>query len=252
MVCNRYEEQNAEDQDFDTIETNQNIRVLRQILELPYSEAVAYQSVPWKNEAVFARNSIDEANFNLVRRAYQTCRETDAATAARPEPLQDLLNDLIRAWPVDTNDLLTPVGPSDRDGITKAVTFLAELGMPSLVGFRVSSDDYRDPNNVLLWIDGPNPILQALGGDEGNAVRDTLTDPARLKAYSETTNNKILEFWPLNITKSAASEIAAGVVELEAFFYDFDGVAIPQTELTKVSAWAIITRSGHLPARMRT
>lgn len=143
MVCYRYQEQNHEDKGIISITTEQNLRVLREMLELPYEEAVHYQSVPWKS--TFPINSVDEANFDMLRRAYQTCLDTDAIAEAGTAPLKELVHELTSVWPMVPGDVKTTVGKSDYAGLTEAIYYLADLGIQPLVEYDVIPHYWDDP-----------------------------------------------------------------------------------------------------------
>lgn len=226
VVCTRFEEGHPDEETFLGLATKQNIRVLREVLELPYSEGVAYQSVPWKNTDVFPRNSIDEANFNLIRKTYETCRDENAIVEAGPVPLQRVLADLNSAWPVKTDDLKTLVGPSDRNGMTKAVIFLEELGLPSLVELNVAPHMFENPKENILFVTGPSPIA---------TNSSIFADPPALKEYEKQIATSLTHYYPSNLSEAAAASIAKGIAQLEGFIYDFAGPPVAKSLLRRVS-----------------
>ena len=206
--------------------------MIREILERPYSEAVAYQSVPWKNDDVFARGSIDEANFNLVRGAYQACLNADATSAV--DAIKLLLADLNSAWPINTGDLKNMVGKSDRDALTKATTFLTELDIPSYVALtpEIDAKGSEATGKNILRVTGPTPVIEPSENRTG-----VLTDPERRKKYASEVTELLSYYWPSNLTEAEASQIAEGITHLERFILDFDGVAVPDADVTKVSVY---------------
>lgn len=136
-----------------------------------------------------------------------------------------MIEDLKTAWPVKADDLTTLVGHSDRDGITKAVSFLAELGLPSLVYLTVDVDLFKHPKSNIRWVAGPDAVAKD--------VATLATDPELLKTYGADITQHLSLYWT-NLVPTTAAAIGKGVARLERFVYDFDGVEIPNSELTEV------------------
>ncbi|KAK5653682.1 hypothetical protein OQA88_8712 [Cercophora sp. LCS_1] len=220
MVCYRYQEQNFEDKGIALVIMDQNRRVLREILELPYEEAVHYQSVPWKS--TFPINSIDEANFDMLRRAYDTCLDTEAILETDRAPLKGLVSELTSLWPVVPSDTKTTVGKSDYEGLTEAIYYLADLGLYPLLQYEVGANILKDPKETLLQVQGPVPI-------QVNAT--ALTDTAGLQAYVQKTKTAFTYY--LDLSDSVAESLAKGVVDFEVAISTLAGPPVDEDDVTE-------------------
>ncbi|KAK3341885.1 hypothetical protein B0T25DRAFT_488889 [Lasiosphaeria hispida] len=204
MVCSRYTEVNGDNSNFFTQLTGPNNRILRTMLESPYEKAVGFQAVSWND--TFPRNSIDEANFNILRRDYLSCMDTDAIVALGAKPLTDLLGILNGIWPIDSKDVKTEISKSDYDSINQAVYFLEDLGVHAFATPKVAVDP-ENPKSSLIAIMKP---------DVYQKNTSTYADPAAAKDYSQLIAAIFLEgFYPAKLSDTTAETIGKGIVELE-------------------------------------
>jgi len=120
----------------------QNARVLREILELPYTKAVEYQSVPWKS--TYTTDKVDESNFDMLKLAYQTCLDHDAIEAAGTAPLEAIIAEQDSIWPINTADLKSTIGADDYAAFSKAVYYMEDLGISSVLKVFAGANIFKD------------------------------------------------------------------------------------------------------------
>jgi len=117
-------------------------RVLHGILKGTYQEAVNEQLISW--DSTFPTNAVDESNFNMVKRAYTACMDTDTIEKTGTEPLVDLLASLHSLWPINTGDLKSKMTKADYDGLTDVMSFLEEIGISTFQTMQVLNNPW-DP-----------------------------------------------------------------------------------------------------------
>jgi endothelin-converting enzyme len=117
-------------------------RVLQSILKGTYEEAVSGQLISW--DSTFPTNAVDEANFNMVKRAYTACMDTDTIEKTGTKPLVDLLASLHSLWPINTGDLQSKMTKADYDGLADVMYFLEELGIATFQTLQVGNNPW-DP-----------------------------------------------------------------------------------------------------------
>ncbi len=122
--------------------TQHNIRVLQTLLELPYDDAVEYQSVPWND--TFIRDDTDKANFGIVQKAYDACMDTATITKLGATPLAKVITDLDAIWPVSLEDLNTTITTADYDGLSRMIYYLEEIGVKTYATMS-GINDFWDP-----------------------------------------------------------------------------------------------------------
>lgn len=126
VVCYGSYEHNGDDSGTFSIVEKRTARILKKIFEsTSHAEAVGFKST-----LLTARDNIDEANFDLLRTAYQSCMDTDAIATAGIKPLNDLIVSVNKTWPVSPTDLGSTLGSDDLDGLHEAALLLAKYDIP--------------------------------------------------------------------------------------------------------------------------
>ena len=139
MVCHGFRDRNIDDTNTLRAVMDQTNRIIKNIIEGEYADAIDYQAVP--HVTAFASGSIDEANFAMLKRDYEACMDVDAITAAGSQPLVDLIAELNSIWPiVDSDDVESKITEADYASLSSAAYFLEALGISSLVNVGVGAD----------------------------------------------------------------------------------------------------------------
>ena len=131
VVCARFRDQHVDNSFVLNDMSEGNARILRSILESDYKSATEYVSISWNS--TFPTNSIDETNFNTLRRNYEACMDIDTIAKEGTKPLVSLLAELNSIFPVVVGDLKTTIGEKDHDSFSKAIYYLEELGIGTFV-----------------------------------------------------------------------------------------------------------------------
>ena len=137
MVCHGFADMNGEDLNVLHSAGARNSRIIKSIIEGSYSDAIDYQATRWNS--TWTTNAVDEANFKMLQRSYETCMDTESISKAGSQPLVNLIATLNTIWP-HTEDLKAKLSPSDYDGLSKATFFLEEMGISPFVKLGVQSD----------------------------------------------------------------------------------------------------------------
>ena len=128
MVCYGFSEHGDDNESTIRNLQKRNSRIMRRILESPsHGEAAGYRST------LLRRNNnnytVDEHNFDMLRKSYQACMDVDAVEAAGIKPLTDLIVSINKTWPASPNDLLTKVDASEYAGLSKAILSLENVAI---------------------------------------------------------------------------------------------------------------------------
>jgi endothelin-converting enzyme len=126
VVCYGAYEHNGDDSGTIPLVQKRTARILKKIFEsTSHAEAAGFKST-----LLTARNNIDEANFDMLRTAYQSCMDTGAIAAAGIKPLNDLIVSVNKTWPVSPTDLTSTLGADDLEGLHEAALLLAQHDIP--------------------------------------------------------------------------------------------------------------------------
>jgi endothelin-converting enzyme len=123
MVCHGYRDNNPPDMATLSEMSVRNDRIITNLLEGTYAEAIDYQatSTPWKS--TWTSNAVDEANFKMIKQSYDACMNTTAISALNTKPLVDLIASMNSIWPL-SKDLKAKLTPAGHDTLAKATYFL--------------------------------------------------------------------------------------------------------------------------------
>lgn len=118
------------------LDTNQDI--LHQILEGQY---VGNASLP------ASQIEIEKENFGKIKSAYNSCMKEDAIKAYGVKPLRDVLDEFEKYYPV-----AGPEPSADKEGLTKALVWLAKNSVDAIVSFgaSVSSPPFSCDTHLCL------------------------------------------------------------------------------------------------------
>lgn len=157
-------------------------RSLRRLLESPYSQ-------PQSNSPTGATSN--RVIFDKMQSAYNACMDEDTIKQRGSEPLLDILRSIEKNYPprslpsvdgegfspntvVHQQKALSKLGDN---GLTRAIAYLASIGVDALVAFGVDADE-KDPDSVVLKMDALNR--------PGLPSKEYYEDQVLLKNYAET------------------------------------------------------------------
>lgn len=123
--------------------------MLRHILEAPYPGSSKHSSFS-PAQLVETLSSADQDNFNKLKAAYQACIDEDTIKDKGVKPLNDILHEVADIFPIQETKL-------DRDELANTITYLAKIGVTSLLQLEPSSD-LRDPETVVIQAAPPAEI----------------------------------------------------------------------------------------------
>lgn len=215
MVCARFRDQHGDGEGAILSVQHRNLRILHSILESDYKTATEYVSIPWKS--TFPTNSIDEVNFNTLRRDYEACMDIESIAKEGTKPLASLLAELNSIFPVVFGDVNTTISEKDYDSFSKAIFYLEELGISS----------FAKPmafNNVFTpKIKSPTIERAPLVFEKNSTL---YMSPEGLQFYADDVTQTLLNFFPGNITEKEAAALGEGVAMFE--YAIGDAIAPPQ------------------------
>ncbi|KAK0633831.1 hypothetical protein B0T14DRAFT_467071 [Immersiella caudata] len=203
MMCHRFPLLNEPDMSPFRKLGPRHKRVLEGILQGSYQEAISEQLVSWTS--TFPTNAADEANFNMIKRAYAACMDTDTIEKAGTKPLVDLIASVNSLWPINTGDLKSKVTKADHAGLADVMSFLEELGISTFQKMDVSNNPW-DPTLKTIYMTAPPPL------------KDNVTeyqDPEAMLAYANSTSQMLAQYLPGNATAEMVATIAEDVVALD-------------------------------------
>ncbi|KAK1829593.1 hypothetical protein QBC39DRAFT_127096 [Podospora conica] len=204
MVCARFRDHRGDDARNLVDVSDENARILRSILESDYKTATEYVTVQWNS--TFPVNSVDEGNYNNLRRDYQACMDIDAIAKEGTKPLVSLLAELQGIFPVITSDLKTTIGEKDYDSFNKAIFYLEELGVSTFVTLSAGPD----PTDSRLKAAKVN--RNTFAHESNHSIYE---DPQGPKLVADDVTQVFLDIIPGNITKDEAAALGEAVSQLE-------------------------------------
>jgi endothelin-converting enzyme len=89
--------------------------------------------------------SADEENFDKMKAAYEACLNEPQIKSIGVEPLQHVLEEVKKAYPIDT---------PDSHSVKDAILLLAKYGVTGLVTAGTGADD-TDPDTVVVSVSAP-------------------------------------------------------------------------------------------------
>ncbi|KAK0631361.1 hypothetical protein B0T14DRAFT_559168 [Immersiella caudata] len=224
MVCHHFKDSHVANMDRLSSIGLRNVRIISNMLEGNYSEAIDYQATPWKS--TWTSNAVDEANFRMLQRSYEACIDTESITALGTKPLVDLVANFNSIWPL-TGDLKAKMTPADHDQFVKATFFLHELGITGLAKLVARTDFYR-PKDQWVVITSPEPVY--------HKNLSMYHDPAAMKVYAQDIAKVFLTpDYPRDISAKEAASLAEGIVGLEIDLVNAITQA-PQDESNSINA----------------
>lgn len=126
VVCYGAYEHNGDDSGTFSLVEKRTARILKKIFESKsHAEAAGFKST-----LLTARDNIDEANFDMLRTAYESCMDTGAIATAGIKPLNDLIVSINETWPVSPTDLKSTLEECDVDDLHEASLLLAQHDIP--------------------------------------------------------------------------------------------------------------------------
>ncbi|KAK4446366.1 hypothetical protein QBC34DRAFT_450803 [Podospora aff. communis PSN243] len=203
MVCHHFKDSHVANMGRLELMGYRNLRIVSNILEGNYSEAIDYQATPWKS--TWTSNAVDEANFRMLQRSYEACLDTEAIAALGTKPLVDLVANFNTIWPL-TDNLKAKMTDADRDGLSKASVFLHELGISGFMKALTATSIY-DAKTQWVVLTSPEPVYKNLS---------MYSDPAAMKEYAEDIAKVFLTpNYPRDISAQEAASLGEGIAKLE-------------------------------------
>ncbi|KAL8927699.1 MAG: hypothetical protein Q9208_002114 [Pyrenodesmia sp. 3 TL-2023] len=157
FVCGGWEQKHDLRPDQDSVSSGSVMyessqQTLRHLLESPYSENAVAES---------AKKSADRVIFDKLQSAYDACMDEKTIQDRGSGPLLEILRKVGEYFPVDTdgedrssfstlsNQHQQEVFNSEENPLTKAIAYLASIGVDALVAFGVDADE-KNPDSVVL------------------------------------------------------------------------------------------------------
>ena len=92
--------------------------------------------------------AIDRESFALVKEAYSACMNQTEVKRVGVQPIVDVLNGIVKAFPVSSSAYMTLnstiLGNSDTSQLRNVLLFLEQIGLSTVVDIMVGRDD-KDP-----------------------------------------------------------------------------------------------------------
>ncbi|KAI1208995.1 Metalloprotease [Annulohypoxylon truncatum] len=178
-----------------TLLTGTNYVFMKNILEAPYDTSLG------------SNPSVDEMNFEKLVKGYNTCLNETAIAELGVQPLVIFLENVTETFPVTAAEYKSnkAFGPGDHKSFSETVAQFFQYGMTPF--FEMSSVlDAFYPDTYIPAIAPSGPII-------GQAV---FANNESLTAYEKVVAETFANILPTNESRSAAKELARGLVELEA------------------------------------
>ena len=169
-----------------TIMAERGEQILKHLLEAPYAEM----------EAMMTMESADNEIFRKLQNAYSACLNERKLENIRSAPLIDVLREIEQRFPAKGGNVELGGGPSQprkqqslksRDSaeayLSDVVTYMASIGVTSLIDVGVGADD-RDPDVVVPFVNAPR--------SPGLPSKEYYEDEEILSKYGEVIG-KVLE-----------------------------------------------------------
>ncbi|KAJ0166554.1 Endothelin-converting enzyme 2 [Colletotrichum tanaceti] len=172
--------------------------ILKHILEEPYpseSGSAGFITESLSDDQI----TVDQANFKLMTDAYDVCMNYTAVEAAGLEPLIQLVDHIVEAFPVKSpNDLITK-----DDDLGKVLLIFAKHAIPT---FELVSPqwDETNPNRTIITVLPAGGSLLRFDEDEGTVSEYLAIQASVLQAIH-----------PANLTTVEASSLASKITEFE-------------------------------------
>ncbi|WQF79069.1 Putative peptidase M13, metallopeptidase, catalytic domain superfamily, peptidase M13, domain 2 [Colletotrichum destructivum] len=171
--------------------------VLKHILEEPYpsESGVGFITESLSDDQI----TIDKANFKLMTDAYDACMNYTAVEAAGLEPLIQLVDLIVEAFPSKSpNDLITK-----DDDLGKVLLIFAQHSIPTFEIILPQWDD-TNPNRTIITVLPAGGSLLSFDEDD-----DTLAKYLAIQA------SVLQAIHPANLTAIEASDLALKITEFE-------------------------------------
>ncbi|RMD39946.1 hypothetical protein DV735_g5170, partial [Chaetothyriales sp. CBS 134920] len=153
-------------------ETSQTL--LRHILEAPYPKDSAHSEFSPAHLRRDSQKSVDEANFDKLKGAYDACLDEDTIQSLGIKPLMAVLGEVERLYATPVKDKLTPL-----PGVLR---YFNEIGRSVLVSLYAGADD-KDPDTVVLSVGAPSRV--------GLPAKERYLDDAIVAKYTDVISKVI-------------------------------------------------------------
>ncbi|KAI1373198.1 Metalloprotease [Hypoxylon crocopeplum] len=148
----------------------------------------------------------DSENFKKLITGYNTCMNETAINKQGAQPLVSFLDSITDSFPITLDGYKNsePFTPYDREAFSKTYLFLAQRSIYPFLAIDVT----LDPFHPDTYIPSITPAENGVGGSiyENEEARST---------YEKTVAQVFAKVLPTNALKSAAEDLARGVVGLE-------------------------------------
>lgn len=156
-----------------------------------------------------AQAAADRANFDSLKRIYQTCVQNERTAGLRD--LKAVMNTIADLYPAQEDSGLTP---NRTVAMGRTLAFFVRNGLSSLVDIGPSNprlNPLEPPRDGLpLW-----PILEVRPGDEIDDIKFSGLPPAPNQAYYDLGAEILSVFHPTGLDRKAARALISLVIDLE-------------------------------------
>ncbi|KAI1083868.1 hypothetical protein F5B20DRAFT_353684 [Whalleya microplaca] len=197
---------------------------LRHILESPYPTTSEHSAFSPRNLVKLAA-STDEDNFKAMQQTYSSCMDEEVLEKIGVAPLVSQIAQVAKSFPVSETDYKgdTPLGETDYKALSDTILLLQQLGVPVFEQLGTGPDD-RNPDAV---------IIQAIPAQLTLPSPEVYQDDETLSLYEKMLGEVFTDLLPTNSSKSAASQLAKGVIEIEKKIAAVTPPAEDQSDVTK-------------------
>lgn len=91
--------------------------------------------------------AIEKENFGKMKTAYNTCMKQDAIKVYGVKPVRDILDEFEKYYPA-----AGPEPSADKEGLTKALIWLAKNGVGAIIGATVTVSLSSSPSDSHTYL----------------------------------------------------------------------------------------------------
>ncbi|KAI2473627.1 Metalloprotease [Annulohypoxylon bovei var. microspora] len=202
--------------------TGANYVFMKNILESPFDPSLVNGSTP----------SVDAENFEKLVKGYNTCLNETAITELGVQPLVTFLGNVTETFHVTATEYKSnkAFGSRDHKSFSETIAHLFQYGLEPFFGITSVLDPFY-PDTYI-------PAIAPSGPPIGTSV---FADEELLAAYEKVVAQTFANILPTNESRSAAKELAHGLVQLEAKVASV-AVASGLTDIVNVMSLNNVTR----------
>ncbi|KAI4592639.1 hypothetical protein KJ359_010541 [Pestalotiopsis sp. 9143b] len=189
-----------------TVMSENGQAIIKRILQGAYPGESKHSSFSPQNLAALA-TSTDEANFNIMKDAYDACINETVIKEIGVQPLVSLVNEVAHSFPVSEKSFTNNevVAENDHASLSKTILQLEKWGISTFEYLGTGADD-KNPEVVIIQA---SPAGLTLPSPEYYEDEDTV------EKYQAMLGEVFASFLPSNSSRKHSSKLAKSVVDLE-------------------------------------